>query len=153
MSDTALGRTPLRVHTAEEVRVLLARRRLSASKLAKAMGVSQTYVWRRLSGETAFDLDDLEKIADILEVDVGDLLPRRGHGGPDVRPPSAPSFQRVTEPGIDPSITKLNYPHLADRPSITGQKPGHTRPSGRLPGPPPAPEVRRPRMLRRPNGG
>jgi transcriptional regulator with XRE-family HTH domain len=70
--------TPLRERVAEEVRVLLARRRISASKLARELGVSQTYVWRRLSGETAFDLDDLERISAVLSVSVSDLMPKAG---------------------------------------------------------------------------
>ena len=81
---TAMGVTDppaLRAAVAEEVRVLLTRRRLSGAKLADAIGRSQAYVWRRLSGETAFDLDDLERIAAILQVSVSELLPRSG-GGP-----------------------------------------------------------------------
>lgn len=67
--------TPLRVRVAEEVRVALARKRMSAAKLGRELGVSQTYVWRRLNGETAFDLDDIERIATILEVSAMSLLP------------------------------------------------------------------------------
>lgn len=65
----------LRERTAEEIRALLARRKMSATQLARHMGISQAYIWRRLSGETAFDLDDLEKIAVILDVEVTNLLP------------------------------------------------------------------------------
>lgn len=61
---------------AEEIRVALTRRRMSAAALARQLGVSQTYVWRRLEGQTAFDLDDLEKIAAILEVPIVELLRR-----------------------------------------------------------------------------
>ena len=75
MSETPTG-APLRERVAEEVRVLLARKRLSATQLAKRMGVSQAYMWRRLSGETAFDLDDLERIGALLGVEPAELLPR-----------------------------------------------------------------------------
>ena len=76
MSDTpTLNKQPLRERTAEEIRSLLARRRMSAAQLGRLMGVSQAYVWRRLTSETAFDLNDLEAIAEILEVGVVDLLP------------------------------------------------------------------------------
>lgn len=71
---------PLRERTAEELRALLARRKMSATQLARHMGVSQAYIWRRLDGQTAFDLDDLEKIANILGVDVLDLFPRSSGG-------------------------------------------------------------------------
>lgn len=79
-ADITSGVTTLREHAAEEVRALLGRRRTSATQLARQMGVSQAYVWRRLSGETAFDLDDLEKISALLDVEVTDLLPRRTGG-------------------------------------------------------------------------
>lgn len=71
----------LRLSVAEEVRALLARRRVSGVKLAETMGRSQAYISRRLNGETAFDLDDLAHIAAVLQVPVSDLLPRSG-GGP-----------------------------------------------------------------------
>jgi hypothetical protein len=70
----------LRERTAEEIRALLARRRMSATALARELRVSQTYIWRRLSGETAFDLDDLELIAKVLSVQAHDLLPRDVEG-------------------------------------------------------------------------
>jgi transcriptional regulator with XRE-family HTH domain len=111
MSTTAEPAEPAKPATfreavAEEVRAALARRRVSASALARKLGKSQTYVWRRLSGETAFDTDDLEAIAGILDVTVVDLLPPDARGGsrvtiryrdmaerpaaekPDVRPPA-----------------------------------------------------------------
>lgn len=68
--------TPMRVRTAEEIRVLLARRRMSASELARRTGMTQPYMSRRLTGEIAFDVDDLDLIATVLEVNVADLLPR-----------------------------------------------------------------------------
>ena len=78
MSDE---RTPprgrLREHAAEEIRVILARKRMSAAELARRTGIKQSTMARRMTGETAFDLDDLEVIADVLGVDVADLLPRR----------------------------------------------------------------------------
>jgi transcriptional regulator with XRE-family HTH domain len=48
---------------------------MSQIELARRIGKSHTYVGRRLSGETAFDTDDLERIAGILGVSVVDLLP------------------------------------------------------------------------------
>jgi len=48
----------LKLTVAEEVRVLLARRRLSGVKLAELIGRSQVYVSRRLRGEVAFDVED-----------------------------------------------------------------------------------------------
>lgn len=67
----------LREHVAEELRVLLARKRISATELARRTGIKQSTLSRRMTGETAFDMDDLETIADALGVDVHDLLPSR----------------------------------------------------------------------------
>jgi transcriptional regulator with XRE-family HTH domain len=64
----------LKTYVAEEVRAQLARRKLSASRAAKAIGWSQPYISRRLTGETAFDLDDLEALAGLLEIPVGSLF-------------------------------------------------------------------------------
>jgi transcriptional regulator with XRE-family HTH domain len=89
MSDE---RTPprgrLREHVAEEIRVLLARKRMSGAELGRRAGIKQSAISRRITGEVAFDMDDLEAIADVLGVDVADLLPRtvgalkEGLGGP-----------------------------------------------------------------------
>ncbi|MFG2054802.1 helix-turn-helix domain-containing protein [Micromonospora sp. NPDC048930] len=76
MSDTATTvRGRLREQTAEEIRVLLARRRISAAELARRAGMKQSTLARRMTGEIAFDLDDLEAIADVLDVSVTELLP------------------------------------------------------------------------------
>lgn len=62
-------------HAAGAIRAELARRRLSHSDLAKALGWSTTAVHRRLSGTTAIDIDELTAIAGFLEVPVSNLLP------------------------------------------------------------------------------
>lgn len=81
MRDTETVRVQsIRGQVAEEVRVLLARRKISASELARRMGVTQPYISRRLNGETAMDVDDLQSIADVLAVEVADLLPRPDSG-------------------------------------------------------------------------
>jgi transcriptional regulator with XRE-family HTH domain len=75
MSDTPTANGgSLRERVAEEVRVELARKRMSGTQLARRLRVSQAYIWRRLSGETALDLDDLERIGTILEVTPADLV-------------------------------------------------------------------------------
>lgn len=82
MSDE---RTPtrgrLREHVAEEIRVILARKRMSGAELARRTGIKQSTISRRMTGETAFDMDDLEIIAEVLEVDVADLMPRMARAG------------------------------------------------------------------------
>lgn len=94
-TPVASSHAPLRERVAEEVRVALTRRRMSAARLARELGVSQTYVWRRLGGETAFDLDDLERIAGILGVTVRDLIPPSGM---QTTTPKVTATDRLTSP-------------------------------------------------------
>lgn len=53
---------------------MMARRRTSAVQLGREIGKSQSYMSRRLTGETPFDIDDLEAIARALDVPVPQLL-------------------------------------------------------------------------------
>lgn len=63
----------------------MARRRISGVKLAEQIGRTQPYFSRRLNGEIAFDLDDLERIADVLDIAVTDLLPQSVRNSPTLR--------------------------------------------------------------------
>lgn len=45
----------LREYVAEEIRVLLARKRMSGIELGRRAGMKQSTISRRLTGETAFD--------------------------------------------------------------------------------------------------
>jgi transcriptional regulator with XRE-family HTH domain len=60
---------------AEEVRAMLARRRMSGRKLAERLGVSHTWVSYRLTGQQEIGLNELARIAEVLDVAVIDLLP------------------------------------------------------------------------------
>jgi transcriptional regulator with XRE-family HTH domain len=60
---------------AAEVRAQLARRQLTAKDLANAIGKSEMYVSRRVRGEVALDLVDLEQVAGFLGLAIVDLLP------------------------------------------------------------------------------
>lgn len=66
---------PVAVNVADEVRAAMARRRLSQTKLAKAMGMSQPAMNRRIRGEIPFDVVELTAIAKILDVPVTTFLP------------------------------------------------------------------------------
>ncbi len=52
----------------------MGRRRVTQTDLAAALGKSQPYVSRRLSGEVAFDTDDLFRLADHFGISVHLLL-------------------------------------------------------------------------------
>lgn len=67
----------LQSYVAAEIRAQLARRRVTQSELAAAVGVSNAWVSVRLSGKQAIDLNDLESIAAAIDVPVYDLLPER----------------------------------------------------------------------------
>lgn len=60
---------------AEEIRALLARRRMSGRELARALDVSPSWVSYRLTGTQPIDVNDLDRIARVLGVGIVDLLP------------------------------------------------------------------------------
>lgn len=59
-----------RLAAAEEIRALLARRRISQREFGAALNLSQSGVSRRLDGKTPFTLDELAAAADFLDVPV-----------------------------------------------------------------------------------
>lgn len=61
---------------ADNVRAEMARRKMSQRALAAALGKPQPFVYRRLSGRVAFDVDELAQVAQLLDIDARDLLPR-----------------------------------------------------------------------------
>ena len=65
---------------AKEVKVLLVRRDMKQGDLAAKMGVGEMWLSRRLRGAQPIDLNDLQLIAEALDVPAGDLLPRSGEG-------------------------------------------------------------------------
>jgi len=97
---------------AEEIRALMARRRMSGRQLAGQLGVSPSWVSYRLTGAQPIDVNDLSGIAKALGVGVHDLLP----------PP-----EKAAE-AAGPSTT-FWYPPVADRPARAGSAKGN-RPAG-----------------------
>lgn len=65
----------LTTQVANEVRAILARRRLSQQVVADAAGWSQSYLARRMAGRRPFDLADLDRLSEVLDVPVGEFLP------------------------------------------------------------------------------
>jgi transcriptional regulator with XRE-family HTH domain len=95
---------------AEELRALLARRRMSGRDLAKRLGVSPSWVSYRLTGTTEIGLNDLQRIAEALDVQVVDLLPApvRKAGGLTESSPRATGQPRSTS-------AILAHPHHVSR--------------------------------------
>jgi len=60
---------------ATELRAELARRKMSGRAFAKASGVTNAYMTRRLSGEVAMTVDDLTLFAAVLNVPVTRFFP------------------------------------------------------------------------------
>lgn len=81
MENTATATaTLLSTQVAEEVRAMMARRRISGRKLAEMLDVSPSWVSYRMTGVTPIGLDDLQRIAAALDAEVADLLPRSNEG-------------------------------------------------------------------------
>jgi DNA-binding Xre family transcriptional regulator len=110
---------------AEEIRALLARRRLSASDLARMTGLTQRAISRRLTGEKVIDADDLQRFAEALEVDYRDLLPQRD--GMVVAVGGTPRPSRPKVNGWYPAAKRPNRPPSRTSPDPLIRRPGRPR--------------------------
>lgn len=72
----SVNETTLSARVADEVRAMLGRRSVNKSELARRLGVSHTWVTNRLAGHLEIGLDELERIAQALDVEILDLLPK-----------------------------------------------------------------------------
>lgn len=139
--QTTPPRGRLREHVAEEIRVLLARRKMSGAELARRTGIKQSTMSRRMTAETAFDMDDLEAIANVLDIQIGDLFPRQdGRSNQNFDP--APTERLVTVGQAFVGLTDRVSP--ISKPKPTGRPNGHPKPSPPRPGSPVPPRKRRP---------
>lgn len=59
---------------AEEVRAAMARKRINQTQLGRILGIGQSAISRRLSGEVPFDVVELHRVADATGMDLGLLL-------------------------------------------------------------------------------
>lgn len=62
---------------AAELRAEIARQRRTQGDLAQALGWTQQYLSRRLTGATPLSLDDVEKLARILGIPLAELVATR----------------------------------------------------------------------------
>ncbi len=92
------------------------------TELARRLGVSQTTVWRRLSGEVDFTVIELVKIARVLGVPAWRLLPRdlRGDGSASIPWKTRPTAKR------GPAVVRTIVPPTQE--TLTGRV---ARPNGR----------------------
>jgi transcriptional regulator with XRE-family HTH domain len=75
-ADVADAQTPLTAYVAEEILALMGRRRMNKAELARRLGCDETWIGKRLNGRITINLDDLQRIAPILGVEVTALLPK-----------------------------------------------------------------------------
>lgn len=69
-----------------EVRAEMGRQRVNASELGRVVGPNQQYWSRRLTGHTAFDIDDLAALSSVLQVPMSRFIPDVVAPGPDPKP-------------------------------------------------------------------
>jgi transcriptional regulator with XRE-family HTH domain len=117
MSETtATGTAPIKQRVASEVRANMARQRISGSEMARRIGVSQPYLHRRISGEIPFDIDDLARVAEVLNVRIADLLPRdQREVTVSYVPPSVITASRNPMKGFGPPIKGPGQPERTGR--------------------------------------
>lgn len=77
MTTTVPATADLSNRVSEEIRAMMARRRMSGRELARRLGVSPAWVSYRLTNSQPIDLNDLQRVAAALEVEIEDLLPRK----------------------------------------------------------------------------
>lgn len=62
------------IRVANNIRAEVARRRLSQVKLAEQVGIRQQALSRRLNGTTPFRIDELARIAEVLDMPLSELV-------------------------------------------------------------------------------
>jgi len=124
----------LRELVAAEVRAELARRMMTGADLAQRIGRSPMYVSRRIRGEVAFDLDDLQRIGEVFGKEPADLLPKagpglkEGYGIPAPRPPRSAIVRKVDPRPIDRGPRSPSAVRPISSVPVTKRRPGPVRP-------------------------
>lgn len=114
-------RTPLSDLVAEEIRVMMIRRRTTGRKLARTLGVSPSWLSYRLTGVQEIGLNDLDRIAAALGVSIRDLLPVASSERPNT---TTPQYGNLTE---SMRIPAQRQPHPNDGGSHRPFGGGNTR--------------------------
>jgi len=88
---------PMRQVVTENIRALMARRGVRQPQIMALLGLSQPAVSRRLNGQLAWDIDELETIGIAFGVSVAELV-----GGTAESPHPGPDGGVVRREGIEP---------------------------------------------------
>lgn len=122
----------------------MTRKRVSGRRLAELLNVSPSWVSYRITGVTPIDLNDLERIAAVLEVAVADLLPP---GILQRRP--RPTDGQTTAAKFALTERRLDRTEQITRvPAPTATRPPDNRPAGGSARVASAPNLRRPALIR-----
>lgn len=73
-TPTREGAKPTREAFRQNVQVAMAKRSMNRTDLAKALEVDATWVTRRLNGLVKVDLDDLDRLAVVLDTTPAELV-------------------------------------------------------------------------------
>lgn len=110
----------LSAQVAAEIRAWMGRLDVRQSELARRLKETDQWVSMRLKGRTPIDLNELQRIASALGIEVGQLFPREGAGrtvviaGEDRRQTTVPKVQ-VDVPHRPNGQMKRTAPNLATR--------------------------------------
>lgn len=85
---------------AAEVRANMARIRMTQTELAQILGLPQSAISNRLRGKVAFDIDELETVANALGVHPAALL---GGRGDNPQSPPSPDTAAYLSDSVTPS--------------------------------------------------
>lgn len=95
-----------RVSVAAEVRAEMARQRISQSRVRLALGLSQSAMSRRITGELPFDVGELAALAELLGVPPARFFPASGHS------PPAPRDPALVTPALPETVSNNDYLRL-----------------------------------------
>ena len=100
-SPASPARLDHRLAFADEVRVLMVRRRMTQADLAEVLDLGQSEVSKRLRGTVPFRFDEIVFIADYFGVSIGALFGEETHKSP--RPDGPDGGSRVVRhQGLEP---------------------------------------------------
>lgn len=126
MESSSRSATSLSTFAAEEIRVLLVRRKMKQIELATRLGQNEMWISRRLRGVQPITLDELAQIAEVLGVYPADLLPRSSEG----RLITTAAPRSGTGSGTNDRSSRLSdWPRTGGHTSRTPRPSSTTRPS------------------------
>lgn len=123
MSVTPVGtRRPLSAQVAREIKAWMGRLDIRQAELARRLGRNEQWLSTRLRGHTPINLDEMQQIADALQVRVGELLPGDTYRYPG-RNDQLPSQVRQPPHKVDVRSPSTARPRVLARPAASDRAP------------------------------